>query len=312
MVVCEVYTSGKKSEWDSFISESKTPLFLFKRDFMEYHSDRFIDASLMIYEDDVLVAVLPASRKSEILTSHGGLTYGGLVLSQKTKADTVLSCFDAIVSFAGEQGLSKIVYKSIPYIFSIQGAQEDLYALFRVGANLVRRDLSSIVCLNRRLKLSKGRKWLIARAKKNSLCVTKSSNWNGFLGLLSGVLQKHDATPVHTAQELELLASKFPDNISLMTVEREGEMLAAALLFIFNNVVHTQYLATNEEGKEVGALDYLIESCIQDSQSKAFEYFSFGISTEDQGRYLNAGLMAQKESFGARGMTIDSYEVTLK
>ncbi|WP_411960593.1 GNAT family N-acetyltransferase [Pseudomonas mandelii] len=278
---------------------------------MEYHSDRFIDASLMIYEEEVLVAVLPASRNEDVLVSHGGLTYGGLILSQKVKAETVLESVETMMLFAKSHGFNKILYKATPYIFSIHGAQEDLYSLFRVGAKIVRRDLSSIIFLDRRLKLSKGRKWLIARAKKNNLVVTDSNDWSEFIGLLSGVLEKHGATAVHTPQELELLSSYFPENISLRVVKSEGKLLAATLLFKFGTVVHTQYLATNSEGKEVGALDYLIETCIQESVDGGFKYFSFGVSTEDGGKYINSGLLAQKESFGARGMAIDFYEIKL-
>ncbi|MFJ7284457.1 GNAT family N-acetyltransferase [Pseudomonas sp. NPDC099000] len=278
---------------------------------MEYHSDRFIDASLMIYEEEVLVALLPASRNENVLVSHGGLTYGGLILSQKVKAETVLESVEAIMLFARTQGFNKILYKATPYIFSIHGAQEDLYSLFRVGAEIVRRDLSSIIFLDRRLKLSKGRKWLIARAKKNNLVVTDSNDWAEFIGLLNGVLEKHGAVAVHTPQELELLSSRFPENISLRIVKSEGKLLAATLLFKFGTVVHTQYLATSSEGKEVGALDYLIENCIQESQDSGCKYFSFGVSTEDGGKYINSGLLAQKESFGARGMAIDFYEIKL-
>ncbi|MDR9862866.1 MULTISPECIES: GNAT family N-acetyltransferase [Pseudomonas] len=278
---------------------------------MEYHADRFIDASLMIYEDEVLVAVLPASRNDSVLVSHGGLTYGGLILSQKVKAEAVLESVQAVMLFAKSNGFDKIIYKAIPYIFSTHGAQEDLYSLFKVGAEITRRDLSSIIYLDRRLKLSKGRKWLIARAKKNNLVVIDSQNWAEFIGLLNDVLEKHGAVPVHTSQELELLASLFPDNISLRVVKSEEKILAATLLFKFGEVVHTQYLATSAEGKEVGALDHLIETCIQESASGGFKYFSFGVSTEDGGKYINSGLLAQKESFGARAMTIDFYEIKL-
>jgi hypothetical protein len=311
MVVCEFYSAAKKAEWDNFVSDSKTPLFIFQRNFMEYHADRFIDASLLIYEDEVLVAVFPASRNEESLISHGGLTYGGLILSQKVKAETVLESVEALMLFAKSNGFNRVLYKAIPHIFSIHGAQEDLYSLFRVGADIVRRDLSSIIYLDRRLKLSKGRKWLIARAKKNNLVVTDSQDWSEFISLLSEVLDKHGAVPVHTPEELASLSSLFPENISLRVVKSEGKMLAATLLFKFGEVVHTQYLATSAEGKDVGALDYLIETCIQESAGGGAKYFSFGVSTEDGGKYINSGLLAQKESFGARAMTIDFYEIKL-
>ena len=312
MVACTKYSTASKITWDDFVKHSKTPLFFFNRDFLEYHADRFEDCSLMFYEGECLVAVLPASAHGKELVSHGGLTYGGLILSSKIRAEKVLDIFSSLVDFVKLNNFERIIYKSVPYIFYKQGAQEDAYALFRHDATLYRRDLSSVVYLNNRMPLSKGRKWLIARAKKHSLTATTSENWLQFYDLLTVSLGKHSAKPVHTPEELKLLFSFFPENISLRVVEKEGALLAATLLFKFDGVTHTQYMATNDQGKEVGALDYLIESCIEESKVLGDEYFSFGVSTEEQGLYLNSGLISQKESFGARGMVVDFYEILSK
>ena len=51
MIKVERYTQNNKVTWDSFIRSSKNHSFLFFRDFMDYHSDRFIDYSLMIYDE---------------------------------------------------------------------------------------------------------------------------------------------------------------------------------------------------------------------------------------------------------------------
>ncbi|MGE6473364.1 hypothetical protein [Serratia proteamaculans] len=163
---CIAYQSEARQEWDNWVESARTSLFFFKRNFMEYHADRFQDASLMFYEEDKLVAVLPASRHGDELVSHGGLTFGGLIFSAKARADTVLQVFDALVAYARGAGYTRILYKSIPHIFADQGTGEDLYALTRLGASLVRRDLSSVIHLGNRPKLSKGRKWLIARKSK--------------------------------------------------------------------------------------------------------------------------------------------------
>lgn len=311
MVTCERYDAVFEREWDEFVDQSKNPVFFFRRKYMEYHSDRFDDCSLMFREEGTLVAILPASLKEDVLSSHAGLTYGGLVLSAKVKVETVIEVLQALADYARSASVRKIIYKAIPHIFSVQPAEEDLYALFRIGATLYRRDYSSVIRLDSRLKLSKGRKWLIARAKKHDLAVVESTDWDRFHALLNSTLAKHSVQAVHTAEELGRLASLFPGNICLKVIERDGHMLAATLLFKFNRVVHTQYIASTEEGREIGALDYLIESCIQASHDEGFPYFSFGISTEDQGRQLNSGLAAQKESFGARGMVIDFYEINI-
>lgn len=312
MVICKLYEKSQKSNWDNFVNNSRTPLFFFQRDFMEYHSDRFIDHSLMFYIDESLVAILPANKSEDTLFSHGGLTYGGLICSPKIRADRTIAIIKHLLEAAKEHGFKNIIYKTVPYIFCQQPAQDDIYVLFHVAkGSLIRRDLSSIIDLKQRLSLSKGRKWLIARAKKSNLVVTSSNDWASFYVLLTAVLQKHGAKPVHAEAELVLLHDLFPQNIELKVVVQKGQLLAAALLFKFPKVIHTQYMAVLDEGKELGALDYLIETCIEESALLGANYFSFGISTEQNGRFLNEGLLAQKESFGARSLCLDFYEVDL-
>lgn len=309
---CVAYSSEYRQAWDEWVASSRTPLFFFKRDFMEYHADRFQDASFMFFDEDKLVAVFPASRRDGAVVSHGGLTFGGMLYNAKVRADTVITSFRVLLERLREDGCTTLLYKSIPHIFADQGAQEDLFALTQLGAQLVRRDLSSVIHLENRPKLSKGRKWLIARAAKLGLESSESNDWQAFHDLLSEALERHGAKPVHSVAELRLLHERFPENILLKSVLHEGRMIAAALLFRFGRVTHTQYLATNDEGKEAGALDALIEQCIQESAARGEKFFSFGISTEMGGKVLNSGLINQKENFGARGMVLDFYEVDLK
>lgn len=312
MVTAKFYEQQDKDTWDKFVDTCKSPLFLFKRNFMEYHADRFIDNSIIFYKNDSIIAVLPASKHKQELISHGGLTYGGLLLGNKLRASTVLEVVKQLISLMAHNNLEKLTYKAIPYIFHKYAAEEDLYAIFNcANAKLVRRDVSSAIYLEKRLALSKGRKWLISRAKKNNLNVIKSTNWEGFYNLLSEVLNKHSTKPVHSAHELALLSRHFPKNIELNVILFEQKIIAGAVLFKFQNVVHTQYLSVSEIGKELGALDLLIEQVIQESVSLGYKYFNFGISTENNGKNLNSGLIEQKESFGARAITLDFYEINL-
>ena len=86
-------------------------------------------------------------------------------------------------------------------------------------------------------------------------------------------------------------------------------MLAGILIFVFKSVAHTQYISVSSEGAKIGALDLLISQTIDDFEDKKFDYFSFGISTENNGEFLNSGLIRQKEGFGGRGIAIDTYRV---
>ena len=102
------YETKNYSDWNAFISTAKNATFLFNRDFMEYHSDRFDDFSLMIYEEDKLVSVLPANRVGATIYSHQGLTYGGLVYNNKIKLISVVEILKNILKFLHDSKIIKL------------------------------------------------------------------------------------------------------------------------------------------------------------------------------------------------------------
>ncbi len=84
--------------------------------------------------------------------------------------------------------------------------------------------------------------------------------------------------------------------------------MAAAVTFETERVVHIQYLASNDKGREEKVLDYLIDFLINNSKKFA-KIFDFGISNENEGKFLNRGLINQKERFGARAIVHDFYTI---
>ena len=311
MVKIQIYTQDKKGIWDVFIKKAKNGFFMFERDFMDYHSDRFKDNSLMFYNEDELLAVLPASLHKNELRSHGGLTYGGFIVSDKMKQHHMNDCFEALRTYMSKNKISKLIYKLIPHIYHKQPAEEDLYSLYKIGAKLLKTEPSTTVFLRNPLKMSKGRKAQVARAKREGIIIHESSDFEGFIALENSVLGEHHATQaVHTAKELALLKSRFSDKIQLWTAEYQGKMIAATLLFIYDNVVHTQYMAADETARKIGGLDLLIKT-VMDKFSPDKAYFDFGISSENNGQFLNEGLIAQKESFGGRTTIYQTWEINL-
>lgn len=306
------YEPRRKSEWDAFVARSKNGIFLFHRAYLEYHADRFPDASLMFYgEDERLVALLPATMRDTTLSSHAGLTFGGVVSNNAMKASVMLEIFDAMRANLIERGLTRAVYKAVPHIYHRLPAEEDLYALYRHNAKMVRRDISSAILLKDKLPFSKGRKWAIKQGQKNGLEVSKSDDFRVFMAIEEQVLDaKHNLRPVHTAEEIQMLAGRFPDNIKLFSAYSNNTMLAGVLVYESDNVAHAQYMAANDEGRQKGALDLILDYLINDYYRNK-NYFDFGISTEDDGRYLNSGLIENKQSFGARAIVHDFYEIDL-
>ena len=307
------YTKEDKNIWNEFVRNAKNSHFFFLRDYMEYHSDRFDDYSLLIFDETKkLISVLPANLKDNIFYSHQGLSFGSFLIDDKMKTETMLEIFETLKMFLKKENIQRIVYKCIPYIYHIKPSEEDRYALFRNDAALIRRDVSSTIDLTEQVRYSKGRKWTINKAKKENIEIIESQDYKTFWDLLIGVLESnHEAEPVHSLEEIERLANLFPKNIKLFLAKKEDVVISGALMYENANIVHTQYLANSETGRESGALDLLIDYLIKEVY-KNKKYFDFGISNEDAGRYLNTGLIAQKEGFGARAVVHDFYELEIK
>src|SRR5208282_4881811 len=124
MISVVAYTPQRKSEWDAFVRRAKNGLFLFLRDYMDYHSDRFTDGSLMFYKEDRLLALLPANLHGDVLASHGGLTFGGVLCDHAMTVTDMLDVFAQITEHARKRRLKSVLYKAIPYPFSRMPAQE--------------------------------------------------------------------------------------------------------------------------------------------------------------------------------------------
>lgn len=311
MIEIARYTSASQNEWDTFIKDSKNGLFFFQRNFMDYHSDRFTDHSLLIYHKSSLIAVFPANEKEQIIYSHQGLTFGSLIMSKKIKISEVLDIFQSIKSYYKDKGYIKIVYKAIPYPFANYPAQEDIYALFRNNAKLIKREISSIVEIPNKIELSSSKKNQVNKLTKTGFNIKEQTDITEFWQLVTFMLNRqHGVAPVHTLEEIQLLRDRFPDNIRLFTLNEDNNLLAGILVFIFGDVVHTQYMSNSDDGRKRGALAFINYYLINDI-FKDKKYYSFGISTEDGGHYLNEGLIQQKEEMGGRGIVLDTYEIEI-
>lgn len=302
------YSTEYKELWNSFVKSSKNAYFMFDRNFMDYHSNRFQDNSLMFFDqNEKIIALLPANIKDKNLYSHQGLTHGGFIVDEKMKQGKMLECFEVLKKYMKDNEIEYLIYKTIPHIYHKLPSEEDLYALFKNNAKLLKIEPSTTIMLSSPCKMPKGRKAQIARAKKSNIIIENSCNFNEFIELENQILKKyHNTVAVHSADELTLLKLRFQDEIQLWCAKLGDKIIAATLLFVSDNVVHTQYLAADEKARELGALDLLIKYLIDKFQNHK-KYFDFGISTEDNGQYLNNGLISQKESFGGRTTVYQTY-----
>ncbi len=316
MIEAVPYTGDFKSNWNEFAKASKNATFLLDRNYMDYHSERFKDCSLLFFDKSKLTGLLPANISGKMVYSHEGLTYGSLLVKKDSGYEQIQAMLDTARCYYSDYlDATAFYYKPIPYIYHRYPAQEDLYWLFRQGAQLTARSLSSAIELPCAPAFSSLRKRHASKARKNGLSVsevTDDDQWRSYWDILSSVLlTRHGCTPVHSSDEILLLKHRFA-NIRLFCAWKEAQMLAGCVAYLTDSTIHIQYIAANEEGRLYGALDYLFQHMLSLPICNSRRYFDFGISTEQGGKFLNSGLLFQKEGFGARGICYDQYCLKLK
>jgi len=304
----EKYTKENRLAWDTFISGAKNATFLFARDFMEYHSDRFTDYSLLVYKDDLLYAVLPANIVGDKLYSHKGLTYGSLVLSKSAKLLYTFEAFKALLAFLDAKAISTLELRNIPTFYNTMPSDGLSYFLFKANATLIKRDALMVIDTSTKIKFQKNRREGINKAKRNGLTIAVEHNFEGFWNeiLIPNLQQKHAVAPVHSLEEIQLLAAKFPDHIKQVNVYKDNVIVAGTTLFLTKTTIHPQYVSGNSDKNAFGSLDLAYDYIINHFDSSK-RYFDFNISSEENGTALNSGLIFWKESCGARTYVADNY-----
>ena len=334
------YTQNKQTEWDDFVKVSKNGTFLFLRAYMDYHSDRFHDHSLMYYnEKNKLIAVLPANIKTastltpklstlnsqpstlnsqpSTLHSHQGLTYGGFVLSPEIHISEVGELFRLTISYLKENGICEWNYKQIPYIYHLIPSQEEDYWLWRYNATQKACNMMTVIDFRSAINdISSSRKrTYFNKLNRQGYTVIFDADIRDFWPILEdNLMERFSSHPVHSLSEIELLKQRFPDNIVCCTVKNpDGITIAGTLLFITQQVVRTQYISASHEGKRSNALDYLMLTLIRHyGNNPQYRYFEFGTSMAEDGINLNEGLILQKEGFGGRAVACKIFTINIQ
>jgi hypothetical protein len=303
--------------WDSFCDESLQATLLHTWRFLSYHGERFLDRSLIIEDEGKWVGLFPAALSpsdNKLVVSHPGVTYGGVVHQGTLRGERMVEALTVMKQHYASLGMVKLLYKAVPTIYHQSPAQDDTYALFRLGAIRTRCDLSSTINLQYRLPVSERRRRSLKKAVKAGVTIVKGLQYLPELWdvLFENLERKHELSPVHKLEEIQLLAERFPENILCVCGKVNGKVEAGTLIFTTPTTDHAQYIASSKTGYAISALDAVFEHCIQSAQQSGRRWFDFGISTEDGGLFLNDGLYRFKSEFGSGGMVYEFFDLNLQ
>lgn len=306
------YSKAMELQWNEFVALAKNATFFFNRGYLDYHSDRIEDFSLVVTnEKGKIVAALPANLVAgKKLVSHGGLTFGGLIIHQEEKLVNVLLYFKLVLRYLHENHIDVLYYKEIPSFYNPIPAEEDQYALFLLEAKLYRRDTAITIRQKSRLPFQKRRIRSIKSAQKLGVEIKEVHDFSAYWSqiLEPNLWKRFEVKPVHSCAEITLLHSRFPNQIRQYNAYLNDELMAGTTVFETDHVAHAQYISASEEGRRNGSLDYLFAVLIEGRYADK-DYFDFGICNENGGKVLNHGLLDWKEGFGGRTYSHNFYEV---
>ncbi len=315
MIEIKRYTEGLKEQWNDFLKISKNSSFLFDRNFMDYHSDKFNDYSLLIFYESKLKALIPANINFDTLISHQGLSYGGIVLADELRLSEIIDIFKATLIYLDNNNIVKWRIKLLPRMYHARPSDELDWILFKLNAKLYRRDTALVIDNNATsLQYQERRKRSIKKANNNNLVIKEDFNELEFFWqkiLIPNLLDKHGVQPVHSLSEIQLLSQRFPNNIKQHNIYLNNNIVAGCTIFLNKKVVHAQYISGSPEGRNSGSLDFLFDKLIREIYL-SYDYFDFGICNEKDGLLINKGLLDWKEGFGARTISHDFYEIDTK
>ncbi len=314
MITLRPYSKNLSKDWDLIVAQADNGYFMFSRNYMDYHAERFTDASYFIYDGEKIIGVFPANREGGNWYSHQRLTFGGILLDPKyNRFKYYCEIYPLLFEKLKQLGIVQAVIKLIPHIYHQNPCEAEFYILNQHGIQQNYVELATTLDLARVIKASKGKLYSQKQAIKNKITIVESGDYEVFWQILNQNLSdKYDVKAVHSLAEIILLHSRFPKNIRLfLAVHPEAGICGGTVFYQSETVIHVQYIAANSLGQEIGALALLFLTLIEDYRAQGFRYFDFGISTNQQGSVLNQTLVDFKEGFSGRSVIYHTIEIGL-
>lgn len=325
----EKFNIENDKKWDDFImKESINGTFLHTRRFLNYHKDKFHDHSLLIKKNTSIVAVIPACEILEgnkrIFYSHKGSTFGGIVINSIynniSHVDNIISILE---QYLKEQEFDIIILKNTSEIFCKDNTHLLEYFYFKydysnyseLNLYIDLKNYDSIADIKNKFSTSKRRDLKYSLKYNLQFKALKTDQEiNDFYKLLVSSLINHNTKPVHSHEELlDFKNSRLSDIVEFYGIYYKDKLISGSMVFNFNNTVfHTQYLASDPVYSNYYPMNFLNYNLIKEAYINNFKFFSFGISTEKQGKILNTSLAQFKEGFGTIASINRTYFKELK
>ncbi len=253
--------------------------------------------------------------KDKVLISHRGSSYGGFVYGDAGIRDA-FDLVETLKIYARENGFSKIMMTLPPIVYMTRYSNYIDFALLQNGFRYLKREISSVLQLPRNKAdvfstFRSEARTATRKSMKSGIRIERSEDYATYYEILKNNLRlRHNVNPTHTLEELEKLAALFPDRIQLWAAYLGENMIAGVVNFIAtDDTVLAFYISDNKEFQEYRSVNNLFYHIFEWAVQSGYKFYDFGIFTVNMDP--NWGLGKFKESFGARGLFRDTFEILL-
>ncbi|WP_431136482.1 FemAB family protein [Psychroserpens mesophilus] len=297
----KAYHSEFKNQWNEFVANSQNATFLFHRDFMEYHQDRFEDFSLMVYAGNKLLAIFPANKVNGTVHSHQGLTYGGLFFRDQLNLKDVEVVIAKLLEFLKTHKIRSVIVKLLPEFYHFESFKTICDLQNFKNTSILKQNIVMAIDYHQDFKINKTKIKRFKKLQTNGYSIKEGQLefnvfWNRLL--VKRLAEKHNSKPVHSLSEIAYLHSKFEDEILQYNIYRDEEILAGITIFKKGKIVKSQYGMASIEGEKVNALDMLFVFLIYKFKEEGMQYFSMGTVSNDTKLGYSKGMLNQKKELG--------------
>lgn len=309
-ITIERLTPSLVNEWEQVVAQASNGHAMARVPYFTYHANRFEDHSLLFKKASHILAVLPANRDGNVLWSHQGVSFGGLIMSQRARFDDVQEIFKLLLAHLREEGFEKLIYRALPHPYHVAPREDDLISLHRLGGRIVETKIHSMVRCEARTPRNKGWKNRISRSMKSGLQIRDDVDIDEFWPMVERIVTEvYGTKPIHSLDEIRFLKSRLGDDMPLVTAHSsEGTLLGGHLFLRSAAALTAMYIGESLEGRELGAGRFTLHHLLTKPAFKGLWL--------DLGQWVNPGnnevlesLLAYKESAGARAILRHTWEI---
>ena len=293
-------------ELEIFIKNSDENILFSRENFLNYHGDRFLDASILSSDQGVLT-YFPASKLGSEVVSHAGCTYGGLLITGKFTAEKINKVYQNIISLYVQEGVTKLTIKLAPKGFKSIESDMEAWVLFNLGFEVERYDLWNVLDAAD-LSFSSQHKRNLKKFTHGSFNICQDWGYlTDFYDILkNNLLDRYGVSPVHTLEDLNNLKHRLGNKLFLrVAVDPFGVVLGGIICFqLRSRLIHAQYIAASDQGKRNFVIDGIFHNCYLSLKNN--ERLSYGGSLV--GTNHNHSLLRHKHQMG--GKPVGQFVVT--